>query len=239
MKRIDYETFVGGLLRQHPHSEAMELAVGGEYEGMGVLQKQLLVSAGLRPEGSLIDVGCGSGRLAKQLRDYLNGPYLGIDVVPALLDHARKEFGKPHWRFEKAEGFTLPADDSSADMVCFFSVFTHLRHEESFLYLRDTKRVLKPGGKVVLSFLEFHIPSHWHVFETGVNQGDADVPVNQFLGRDALQAWARHLGFSVEAIHDGDKPHIPLQSPITFSSGRTYTDKGLLGQSVCILVSEG
>ena len=39
-------------------------------------------------------------------------------------------------------------------MILAFSVFTHLLHEESFIYLEDFKRVLKPGGSVVFSFLE-------------------------------------------------------------------------------------
>lgn len=240
MKRIDYETFVQNLMGQHSHPVAMELAVGGEFANMGFLQRELLIASGLKPDSFLIDVGCGSGRLASQLTNYLpdNG-YLGIDVVPELLEYAREKYSRPGWRFEVANGFTLPATDGLADMVCFFSVFTHLRHEESFLYLRDTKRALKPGGKAVLSFVEFLIPSHWHVFEVDVANMNANVPPNQFLSRDALHAWAHHLGFAVEAIYDGDKPHIPLSQPVTLSSGTTFTDKGYMGQSICVLRSEG
>jgi ubiquinone/menaquinone biosynthesis C-methylase UbiE len=237
MERIDYPTFVQKLLKQHSHPDAMSLAVGGEYEGMGVLQRELLISCGLMPNHFLIDVGCGSGRLARQLTGYLQGKYLGIDVVPELLDHARAVCKRPDWRFEQAKGFSLFAEDSSADMVCFFSLLTHLRFEESFTYLRDAKRVLKPGGKVVLTFLEFAIPSHWTVFENDVANLNAEVPVNQFLSRDALHAWAYRLGFTVEVIHGGDKPHIPLREPVKLSSGTVFESQGTMGQSTCVLVA--
>ena len=47
------------------------------------------------------------------------------------------------------QGAPIPAPDGEADMVCFFSVLTHLLHEESYVYLQDARRVLKPTGKLV------------------------------------------------------------------------------------------
>lgn len=237
MKRIDYPAFVEKLIQQHPLEEAMDLAAGGQFDSMGILQRDLLIASGLRPEHSLIDVGCGSGRLAKQLAGYLSGGYLGIDIVPALVSYARQRFSRPDWRFEVAGDLKIPAADGQADMVCFFSVFTHLRHEESYLYLEEAKRVLRGGGKVVFSFLEFLLSSHWFVFEADVRNRESDVPINQFISRDAIEAWAGHLGFRVEALYDGDKPHFPLRQPVTLADGRVLEDKGLLGQSVCVLVA--
>jgi ubiquinone/menaquinone biosynthesis C-methylase UbiE len=63
----------------------------------------------------------------------------------------------------------IPEKDGEADFVCFFSVLTHLLHEQGFVYLQEAKRVLKPGGKIVFSFLEFAVPDHWAVFEGTVN----------------------------------------------------------------------
>ena len=53
----------------------------------------------------------------------------------------------------------IPAPDACADMVCAFSVFTHLLHTETYLYLEDIRRVLRPGGRLVFSFLEFANPA--------------------------------------------------------------------------------
>jgi hypothetical protein len=124
-------------------------------------------------------------------------------------------------------------------MVCFFSVFTHLLHEHSYTYLQEAKRVLKPNGKIIFSFLEFAIASHWSVFE--LNLSDMSVgayPLNMFIGRDAIESWAAHLGLKILAIEDGDKPHIPVQAPIAFEDGRVMEGKGNMGQSICVLSLE-
>ena len=78
---------------------------------------------------------------------------------------ARQSSTQCDWRFEVGTGLEIPEAADRADMVCFFSVFTHLLHEQSYVYLRDAKRVLKSGGRIVFSFLEFSMPSHWSVFE--------------------------------------------------------------------------
>src|SRR5689334_3179458 len=97
--RQRYLDHVRRLRANHPTSRAMELAVGGEFAAFGVLERELLIRHGLRPDHFLIDVGCGSGRLAVALREYLRGPYLGIDVVPELLQYAQSITARPDWRF--------------------------------------------------------------------------------------------------------------------------------------------
>jgi SAM-dependent methyltransferase len=234
-----YPEFVTALLKTLPRDEAMQAAVGGEFEALGQLEKVLVIHLGLRPNDYLIDVGCGSGRLAKPLADYLAGPYLGIDVVPELVDCARTLVGRTDWRFEVADGFRIPEQDCRADMVCFFSVFTHLLHEQSYLYLQEAKRVLKPNGKIVFSFLEFSIPVHWELFQYAIDGAHgSSQPLTMFLSRDAIHAWAERLGLKVEIIQDGDVPHIPLSAPVVFSDGQMFEGNGKLGprgQSICVL----
>lgn len=212
-------------------SRALELAIGGEFDAIGALEFDLVVQAGLTPDGSLIDIGCGSGRLAVQLRSWLGGSYLGTDVVQDLLDHAVAITARPEWRFERVTGLSIPADDGSADVVCAFSVFTHLLHEESYAYLQECHRVLKPGGTLVFSFLEFRVPSHWAVFDSNLAAIASHAHLNQFMSVDGVTAWAKHLDFEIREICRGDEPHIPLSRPIVLN-GQEYVDLGTLGQSV-------
>jgi SAM-dependent methyltransferase len=230
-----YRRQTSGLLSQHDKAEAMSRAVGGAFEAVGLLEYYLLRAHGLRPQHTVVDVGCGSGRLAYQLREYLSGAYFGFDVVPELHEYAKKICARPDWDFATVPGLTIPCPDDSADFICFFSVFTHLTHEETYKYLRESRRVLRRGGRIVLSFLEFSNPDLWQHFENHVDNEDPHKVLNQFISRDALQAWAEHLNLSIVAINDGDKPHIPLLAPVRFEGGTEMQGLGNLGQSVCVL----
>lgn len=233
--RKSYNRLVQSLKTDHDADHAMHLAIGAEFDAFGIIERELLIQYGLPKDGFVIDVGCGSGRLAKPLSQYLIGPYLGIDVVPDLVDHARALVNRPDWRFEVSDGLHIAVDNDSADMVCFFSVFTHLLHEQSYTYLQEAKRVLKPGGKIVFSFLDFAIPCHWDVFEGNLADTTGDHPLNMFISRDAIRAWANHLQLEIEAMHDGDARHIPLPHAVTLNDGRVMEEYGNLGQSICVL----
>jgi SAM-dependent methyltransferase len=231
-----YNRLVKTLSSSRGRDEAMRAAIGGEFEGVGLIEREVLIHFGLPRDGYLIDVGCGSGRLALPLSEYLTGRYLGIDVVPELVGYARRLVRRPDWRFEVAEGLTIPEADGQADMVCFFSVLTHLLHEESYTYLKEAKRVLKPGGKIVFSFLDFSVPGHWDVFEFNLKDiGVGSHPLNMFMCQDAVRVWASHLGLNVEFVQDGDEPFVPLPRPVAFESGAVMEGLGTLGQTVCVL----
>jgi SAM-dependent methyltransferase len=223
-----YRKFVASLLSggESAPENPMAEAVGGYFDEFGELMLKILVEAGLKPQHYLIDIGCGSGRLTKSAAPYLTGRYLGTDVVPALLANARK-YGKPGWRFEEASTIAIPEQDSVADVVCFFSVLTHLLHEDSFRYLRDAKRVLKLGGRIVFSFLEFRVYATRSVFRQMVERRDAgqERVVDQFVSRDAIEAWADELDLDVVKIVGGDENQIAEDGSSFYS----------LGQSVCVL----
>jgi 2-polyprenyl-3-methyl-5-hydroxy-6-metoxy-1,4-benzoquinol methylase len=234
-----YVEYVRSLLANHPVDVALKAAVGGDFDQIGILQRELLIQHGLKEDSFVIDVGCGSGRLAKSLAEYGSGEYLGLDVVSELVEYARNLVKRPGWRFEITEGLQIPEKDGRADMVCFFSVLTHLLHEDSYVYLQEAKRVLKPKGKIVFSFLEFSIPSLWPVFESSISKrSDVSYPLTMFMSRDMIGVWASHLGLRLDSFEDGDKPHIPLPNPIVFESGYVMEQQGFLGQSVCVLTLE-
>jgi len=71
--------------------------------------------------------------------------------------------------------------------------------------MEDIRRVLRPGGRLVFSFLEFANPDHWLVFGGTVeSQRNSTLPhLNQFIERNAIDLWCEKLGYEREAFIDG------------------------------------
>jgi SAM-dependent methyltransferase len=231
-----FHNLVESLKLEYGLDKAAKLSVGGDFEAIGLLELETLKYFGLKEDSYVIDVGCGAGRLTVPLSAFLRGKYLGIDIVPELVAYARRIAKRPDWRFEAAEGLSIPEGNEAADFVCFFSVFTHLLHEQSFVYLKDAKRVLKEGGKIIFSFLDFTLPEHWHIFESNIKDIGVDAqPLNMFMSKDLIRVWAEHLGLQVYAIEDGNRPYVPLSRPIIFENGSIVENLGTIGQSVAVL----
>ncbi len=233
--RQNYHDHVARLQRGAARPEALRDAIGGEFIAVGMLEYSLLLSLGLADGQVVIDVGCGSGRLAYQLAPMRGLRYVGTDLVQDLLDYAHRIAARPDWSFSPTDGARIPAADGSADFVCFFSVFTHLPHERVFYYLQEARRVLKPGGRIIFTFLEFRIPCHWDIFEYSLQKMGRGLHLNQFMDRDGIKAWAEKLGLTVELLANGDKPHIPISSDIVWEDGRIMCGLGNFGQSVAVL----
>lgn len=194
----DYEKMVARLIEKYPIDEAMALAVGGHYEIFGKIEAGMLRALGLEDGMRLVDLGCGSGRLATALHGSMKISYLGIDIVQALLDYAKSK--APSYEFRCHRDLSIPEPNASADMVSAFSLYTHLLQAETYIYLEESVRILKHGGRIVFSFLEFAEPIHWDTFvhtreSTRLRTAEH---LNMFIERPAIEVWARHLGLQVE-----------------------------------------
>lgn len=232
-----YGDYAADLASVKDPDDAAKQVIGGQFEAFGIVEREMLRHFGLTPDSYLIDIGCGSGRLAIPLAPFLTGRYLGTDIVADLVERARLATNRPDWRFEVVETIAIPEADGVADMICAFSVFTHLLQEQTYLYLDEARRVLKPGGKIVFSFLEFAVPAHWAVFNGTVDNLKAErrAPLNMFMDRSGIQAFAEHLGLHVAAFRDGSERFVPLPHPVTLENGETIEGFANLGQSICVM----
>lgn len=230
-----YEKTLAALIAAHGEAAAMDLIVGGQSEAIGILELSVLQTLGLSPTHNVIDVGCGSGRLAVKLAPILAGKYYGFDVLPSVVEYARKICDRPDWEFDTTAGAGIPAPDGSADFVCFFSVFTHLLHEDIYRYLKEAKRVLKRDGRIVFSFLDFAVPSHWAIFEQTLANENPDRVLNQFISKDAIQVWCQHLDLAVASLQDGHVTWINLVKNFRYADGREAAGTVEFGQSLAVL----
>lgn len=201
----DYQKHVKYLMKTKPLDEAMSEAVGGGFKEIGQVLKDIVIYSGLREKMKLLDYGCGSGRLSHAISQEIDIEYTGIDVVDELLKYAKNNSPK-HYKFIKNHKLTIPEKEYTFDIVCAFSLFTHLLHTETYLYLEEIYRVLKNKGRLVFSFLEFAMPSHWAVFKSTIEQQkNSTVPhLNTFIERNVIEIWAQKIGFKIVEFINGD-----------------------------------
>ncbi|WDI31512.1 methyltransferase domain-containing protein [Hyphococcus flavus] len=226
----EYRRMISSLRKRSANEEeVMERAVGGAYEKTGAVQAALIDE--LIPERPIhiIDVGCGSGRLAYALRGQKRIAYSGFDIMADLVEYAKSKCGRSDWRLETISTLQLPVPNACADMVVFMSVFTHLKPGEIKIYIKEALRVLKPGGLVVASYLDPNEPRH--------TKGWLPAPLQllaRLLGRDVmltrtsqkmLAEWLTDGGFVIErAIDDGSfGQHVLIASK---SGGQIATADG-------------
>jgi len=97
----------------------------------------------------VLDVACGNGRFLAQVQATLPRASLtGLDLSPFYLRHAKERVPGAEWAEGAAEEMPLPA--RSFDAVTSVYLFHELPHEVRRKVLAEMKRVLKPGGTLVL-----------------------------------------------------------------------------------------
>jgi SAM-dependent methyltransferase len=92
--------------------------------------------------GTVLDVGCGDGQIARALA--ATGAVVhGIDPTQLHIDVARKRGGGP--TYELGSASRLPVDDESQEAVVACLVFEHIDDVDTAI--AEVARVLKPGGR--------------------------------------------------------------------------------------------
>jgi SAM-dependent methyltransferase len=119
----------------------------------------------------MLDVGCGIGRKTIPLTYYLTNEarYEGIDINKKGIAWCREKISKqfPHFQFQQIDiynkfynplgrilpsDYTFPFDDNSFDFIMLGSVFTHMFPEDAAHYLSEVRRVLRKGGRCLVTY---------------------------------------------------------------------------------------
>jgi SAM-dependent methyltransferase len=97
----------------------------------------------------VLDYGCGSGYGSAAIAAEATR-VVGVDVSEEAVEHARANFSAPRLEFAPIEADRpLPFPDGSFDTVLSFQVIEHVRDPAA--YLSEIRRVLRPGGHLVLT----------------------------------------------------------------------------------------
>lgn len=113
-----------------------------------------IASAELPPTAVVADVGTGTGFVLQGLVDKV-AALVGFDASPEMLAVARRNLADhPRVSLRLAEGRDLPAADNSFDAV-FANMYLH-HAPDPLDTIREMVRILKPGGKLVITDLDSH-----------------------------------------------------------------------------------
>lgn len=217
------------LYQVHSLASSDSDAVGrGSWDTIGLLELALLQRAGLRPSHTLVDFGCGTGRLAVHAIPALSqGHYIGIDVSQEMLKRldSRVNAMAPHTcrvSLMHQPHDSFPIADRTVDMVCAFSVFTHMEHEDSFRYLQDARRIVRAGGRFVFSCLAMDSELGRSVFlESSAKNVQARWATVRSVStsREMMQEIAHLAGWSLVDWSRGDEKNVHLpghDGPLAF-----------------------
>lgn len=142
--------------------------------------------------GPVADVGCGPGHVTAHLHG-LGIEVFGIDLSPAMIDVARRDHPRLHFEVGSMTDLQL-ADASVAGLLAFWS-FIHVPDDTVPQVFRHFRRVLRPGGPLLLGF---HVGDETRL----KTHGYGGHPMRVYVHRrqpERVAAWLSEAGFTVEA----------------------------------------
>ena len=157
---MDYNAYGKQLSNEEIEGNEHRQLVGGLWNEVSLLQYNFLVSRGLMPEHSLLDLGCGALRGGIPLVRYLeSGKYRGIDSNASLLKAGQIELKKAG--LEKKRPVLIQEDQfrqeslgKGYDFAISISLFTHLPQYLIKQCLNGVSSALSPSGLYFASFFE-------------------------------------------------------------------------------------
>lgn len=162
--------------------------------------------AGVTASDEVLEIGCGAGRVGRFLAPHCRR-WIGADVSANMLRHAQEALAElPNVAFHRLSGYDLAGvPDASLDVVYCTGVFMHLDEWERFRYVRDARRVLRPGGRIYVDNFNLLTDEGWALFADLLNMDPSKRPAN--VSRQStpqeLEAYLTRAGFEAVRVRTG------------------------------------
>ena len=160
---------------------------------------RLISQAGLSPDDSVLDLGCGCGRIGVHIAQWLSpsGRYVGLDDSPDMMKWCQQSlapklpnaefvfcdvksgYENPNGSLSAAE-FEFPFPHNSFSFIFAESLFTHMFMDGTENYLREAFRVLRPRGRLCATYLLLNDHSRARI-QSGTSYRDLKFPAGTSL----------------------------------------------------------
>jgi SAM-dependent methyltransferase len=158
------------------------------------LDQQLLdrFAESLQGGGLICDIGTGPGHVARYLHDR-GAKVCGIDLSAQMVERARRL--NPGILFRQGDIFALDVADETFVGITGFYALVNIPRPEAVRALRELRRVLKPGGLVLLTF-----PIGDHLLRRDEWWGAEVFLYFYFFRADEMSGYLKTAGFEIEEV---------------------------------------
>ncbi len=166
-------------------ASSLNAGIGGQDEKLvSAAQFSLLARYGITNQDSVLELGCGTGRLLISLGDFLraNGSYLGIDLIDQLVDFTSNRISEmkldmQRFRVNRMQN-EMDYPDAKFDFICAFSVYTHMEPEDIYNSMKALANCSKPTTTLFVTFLGIET-----VFGSTYFRAEAELEINARYSR--------------------------------------------------------
>ncbi|RWA61372.1 class I SAM-dependent methyltransferase [Mesorhizobium sp. M4B.F.Ca.ET.190.01.1.1] len=153
--------------------------------GRRAIAEAVIRGLGLPRDADILEIGAGTGGNIRMLEQF--GTVTAVEMNELARRIAREKTGREFLAGHLPDG--MPVTPASFDLVCLFDVLEHVAEDEASL--ETIRRMLKPGGKVVLT-----VPAHqwlWSKHDVGLHH-------MRRYSRNLLKTRIEQAGYRVEKL---------------------------------------
>jgi len=174
-------------------AQSYDTSLDGKFTAQ--FKQKMLELCPLSDGDSVLDVGCGNGRLINNLAQKNAIKAYGVDISPQMIRECRARY--ENIDFQVSNGEQLPFDDNSFDTVIICCVLHHLHNPKGFFL--EVYRVLKAGGTLIVG--EPCFPIIARLFTDWIISPLLKAGDNKLFSHKKLKGFFIENGFEITQVH--------------------------------------